>query len=423
MKMKKLLSVILAAMVITAAGCSDNSGAEATTTTAAEAATTTTAAETTTEAATTEATTTEAETTTEATEAPADNPLMTDEIREFIEELRAEAPIYADFFEKSSSIPVTMAFNQEVDLMGTGEISTVYMELGMASFDSFYVSTDTLGSPMDIIITDGKYYMVSAAEKTALYMEMSAEEAAEMQESMTASVKASFDASAAKYETGETEFRDATYLYEKITTAEMGEIMVYADPATKEIKYLVSQGVTMEIVTISDKVDNSKLEIPADYTLIDMASMMGADDTNGSEPTRDAATAAADYLTYSSFSYNGLVEQLEFEGYSHEEAVAAVDACGADWDEQAAKSAATYLEYSAFSYTGLIGQLEFEGFTTEQATKAVDNCNADWNEQAVKAAKEYLDYSEFTREELLTQLEFEGFTAEQAVYGVEANGL
>ena len=275
MKMKKLLSVILAAMVITAAGCSDNSGAEATTTTAAEAATTTTAAETTTEAATTEATTTEAttteaETTTEATEAPADNPLMTDEIREFIEELRAEAPIYASFFEKSSSIPVTMAFNQEVDLMGTGEISTVYMELGMASFDRFYVSTDTLGSPMDIIITDGKYYMVSAAEKTALYMEMSAEEAAEMQESMTASVKASFDASAAEYETGETEFRDATYLYEKITPAEMGEIMVYADPATKEIKYLVSQGVTMEIVTISDKVDNSKLEIPADYTLVDM---------------------------------------------------------------------------------------------------------------------------------------------------------
>ncbi len=421
MKMKKLLSVILAAMVITAAGCSDNGGADATTTTtAAEAeATTTTAAET-----TTEATTTEAETTPAVTESLVDNPLMTDEIREFIEELRAEAPIYADFFEKSSSIPVTMAFNQEVDLMGTGEISTVYMELGMASFDRFYVSTDTLGSPMDIVISDGKYYMVSAAEKTALYMEMSADEAAEMQESMTASVKASFDASAAEYESGETEFRDATYLYEKITSAEMGEIIVYADPATKEIKYLVSQGVTMEIVTISDKVDNSKLEIPADYTLIDMAAMMGgADDTDVPSNGGNADEAAASYLAYSNFSYNGLVEQLEYEGYSHEEAVAAVDACGADWDEQAAGSAATYLEYSAFSYTGLIGQLEFEGFTTEQATKAVDNCGADWNEQAVKAAKEYLDYSEFTREELLTQLEFEGFTAEQAVYGVEANGL
>jgi len=266
---------------------------------------------------------------------------------------------------------------------------------------------------------------VSPDEKTALYMEMTDEEAAEMNNSMTASVKASFDASAAKYETGEAEFKDATYYYEKITTEEMGEIMVYADAATKELKYVVSQGVTMEIVNISADVDASKFEIPEDYTLIDMAAMMGGSDdvTGGAEITRDAATAAADYLTYSSFSYSGLIEQLEFEGYSHEEAVAAVDNCGADWNEQAAKSAATYLEYSAFSYTGLIGQLEFEGFTTEQATNAVDNIGADWNEQAVKAAKEYLDYSEFTREDLISQLEFDGFTAEQAAHGAEANGL
>lgn len=422
MKTKRLLSALLAAMVVTAAGCSDNSGADATTTTTTAAeteATTTTAAET-----TTEATTTEAETTPAETEAPADNPLMTEEMRAFIDAVKAEAPVYGDFLEKTSSIPVTMALNQEADLMGTGEITTSYMELGMASFDSFYVSTDTLGTAMDIIITDGKYYMVSPDEKAALYMEMSDEEAASMQESMTASVKANFDASAAKYETGEAEFKNTTYYYEKITTEEMGEIMVYADTATKELKYVVSQGVTMEIVTISDKVDESKFEIPADYTIVDMAAMMGtAGGTDVPVVSGNADEAAASYLAYSSFSYSGLVEQLEFEGYSHEEAVAAADNCGADWDEQAAKSAATYLEYSAFSYTGLIGQLEFEGFTTEQATKAVDNSGADWNEQAVKAAKEYLDYSEFTRDELISQLEFEGFTAEQAAHGADANGL
>lgn len=38
----------------------------------------------------------------------------------------------------------------------------------------------------------------------------------------------------------------------------------------------------------------------------------------------------------------------------------------------------SYLDYTAFSYTGLIDQLEFEGFTTEEATYAVDNCGADW---------------------------------------------
>lgn len=37
------------------------------------------------------------------------------------------------------------------------------------------------------------------------------------------------------------------------------------------------------------------------------------------------------------FSYTGLIEQLEYEQYSHDDAVYAADNCGADWNEQAAK--------------------------------------------------------------------------------------
>jgi hypothetical protein len=44
---------------------------------------------------------------------------------------------------------------------------------------------------------------------------------------------------------------------------------------------------------------------------------------------------------------------------------------GANWNEQAAKSAASYLKYSAFSRSGLIEQLEYEGFTTAQAEYGV----------------------------------------------------
>lgn len=82
----------------------------------------------------------------------------------------------------------------------------------------------------------------------------------------------------------------------------------------------------------------------------------------------------------------------------------------------------SYLDFSSFSYTGLIDQLEYEKFTTEQATYAVDNCGADWNAQAVECAKSYLDFSSFSREGLIDQLEYEGFTHEQAVYGAEQNG-
>ena len=76
----------------------------------------------------------------------------------------------------------------------------------------------------------------------------------------------------------------------------------------------------------------------------------------------------------------------------------------------------------AFSYSGLISQLEFEGYTTEEATYAADNCGADWKEQAAKKAKNYLDTMSFSRQGLIDQLEFEGFTSEQAVYGVTQNG-
>lgn len=91
-------------------------------------------------------------------------------------------------------------------------------------------------------------------------------------------------------------------------------------------------------------------------------------------------------------------------------------------EKNALRSAREYLNFSAFSYTGLIKQLEYEGYSTEEATYAADNCNANWNEQAAKSAKEYLNVSSFSRQELINQLIYEGYTQEQAEYGVTQNG-
>lgn len=91
-------------------------------------------------------------------------------------------------------------------------------------------------------------------------------------------------------------------------------------------------------------------------------------------------------------------------------------------EKNALRSAREYLNFSAFSYTGLIKQLEYEGYSTEEATYAADNCNANWNLQAAKSAKEYLDMSSFSRQELINQLIYEGYTQEQAEYGVTQNG-
>ena len=88
----------------------------------------------------------------------------------------------------------------------------------------------------------------------------------------------------------------------------------------------------------------------------------------------------------------------------------------------AAKKARDYLKFMPFSRSGLIEQLEFEGFTTEDATYAVDNVTVDWNEQAAQKAQEYLDFMAFSREELIGQLVFEGFSQSEAEYGATAVG-
>lgn len=91
-------------------------------------------------------------------------------------------------------------------------------------------------------------------------------------------------------------------------------------------------------------------------------------------------------------------------------------------EKNAAKSAVNYLGTMPFSYSGLVEQLKFEGYTHEEAVYGVDRCGADWNEQAAKSAQNYLDISSFSRTELIAQLEFEGFTRQQAEYGVQSVG-
>ena len=88
-------------------------------------------------------------------------------------------------------------------------------------------------------------------------------------------------------------------------------------------------------------------------------------------------------------------------------------------ERMALASAKNYLKIMPFSKKGLIDQLEFEGYTTEEATYAVNNCGANWKEQAVKSAKNYLEIMPFSKQELIDQLEFEGYTTEEATYGVE----
>lgn len=91
--------------------------------------------------------------------------------------------------------------------------------------------------------------------------------------------------------------------------------------------------------------------------------------------------------------------------------------------KNAVKKAKSYLGYSAFSHDGLVAQLEFEQFSHNDAVYGADNSGANWNEQAAKKAKSYMEYSSFSRGGLITQLKYEKFTQEQAEYGASSVGL
>lgn len=126
----------------------------------------------------------------------------------------------------------------------------------------------------------------------------------------------------------------------------------------------------------------------------------------------------ADHLSGSASSSSSNSSGSDHAGNSSGSSSASDSASATSGEKNALEKAHQYLEYSAFSYSGLIEQLEFEGYTHSEAEYAADHCGADWNEQAVKKARQYLEYSSFSRSGLVEQLEFEGFTHAQAEYAV-----
>lgn len=97
---------------------------------------------------------------------------------------------------------------------------------------------------------------------------------------------------------------------------------------------------------------------------------------------RNALRSAKDYLQMSGFSRKGLIDQLSSSygnGYSSEDATAAVDSLDPDWNKQATRAAAEYLQMQGFSCRQLIGQLSSSygnKFTKAQAEYGAQQAGA-----------------------------------------------
>ena len=161
-----------------------------------------------------------------------------------------------------------------------------------------------------------------------------------------------------------------------------GKAKIDSDPLVFEREDVESEYIKDNKTALNNSSENnssSKKEEVAEQPSQDYSTSQAPSNSNKNKETttttagmRNALQSAKNYLSVMPFSYSGLIEQLEFEGYSNKEATYAADNCGADWFEQAVRSAKNYLDIMPFSRSGLIEQLEFEGYTYEQAAYGVD---------------------------------------------------
>lgn len=92
------------------------------------------------------------------------------------------------------------------------------------------------------------------------------------------------------------------------------------------------------------------------------------------ENQKQALGKAEEYLAFTAFSHDGLVNQMVlFDHFSRADAKWGVDhLTDVNWDEQAAKKAQQYLEMQHFSRAGLIAQLKYDKFSPAQAEAATE---------------------------------------------------
>ena len=206
--------------------------------------------------------------------------------------------------------------------------------------------------------------------------------------------------------------------------------IVFADSVPPEKFPELIEEVTDNILVVCE--DNGVLCLRDDITLLVDDGSPGGEKLSWATKTKLEFSDNEHILTGSvSDTRNGYEIYYDVSAYDVESVLLSDEEIQAQKDAEAAipyeakiavQKAKDYLAYTAFSYSGLIEQLEFEGYSTENATYGADNCGADWYEQAAKKAADYLDYTSFSRAGLISQLEFEGFTHDQAVYGAEQNG-
>jgi len=134
----------------------------------------------------------------------------------------------------------------------------------------------------------------------------------------------------------------------------------------------------------------------------------------------DVTAVAREAIRSRALSRDGLISELEFRGYTSEQAETAADAIGADWNAEATEAAQGYVDSTAFSEQLLITQVTYDGFTPDEARYGVAHVEADWNAEAVEAAQQFAGGTPVPRADVVLYLREQQFTEAQVEHGADS---
>ena len=148
---------------------------------------------------------------------------------------------------------------------------------------------------------------------------------------------------------------------------------------------------------------------PTTKNQTETAAATTADSNSSYASAKEAAVAdAKKFLEKANYSYQGLYNDLVYMGYADEDAKYGADNCGADWSEQAVKRAKALAANGITNYDNLVEQLESEGFTGEQAAvgaqAAAQSQESGQNYDVIAAAKKYVETWNEVKDDLVSQL-------------------
>lgn len=141
------------------------------------------------------------------------------------------------------------------------------------------------------------------------------------------------------------------------------------------------------------------------------------------EQAKQQQAAAAKAQADADAAANAAQQKAAADAAAKAQADAAAAAAVTVSQKNAVSKAKDYLGFTAFSHDGLVDQLVYDQFSVADATYGADHSGADWNAEAAQKAKDYMSYSSFSRGGLIDQLEYDKFTPDQAAYGADSVGL